>query len=346
MTVHLELGLLVFLLFSVLLFMYVMLMGDSERHEKVPATSPASCAAHRSRLRAARGTAAFGVTCVCERARLCLHLRPCLCLCDAWRAARAGLHRLPLPAARRHDGVFQQVRALLCATRRCAGAPGGSHSASARVAVSRPPPIGLPSDWFAHKLESIVGKACCARLYAWQDYVFYQKNPIMPSIYVIFVGTGFTVFAMVCALPSRCIAPPRHPSRTVWAWRGFARPLSSRARALSLRFARTVSRSPSLARARARSLTLVACFWPSPSWRARALRYQFAFPFIPFGVEHEWGISFYHKINAFWLVGLCAAVFYANLVSDPGCLHPQTLCALRPTLHTLHPAPQALRLAT
>ena len=53
MTVHLELGLLVFLLFSVLLFMYVMLMGDSERHEKVPATSPTSCAAHRSRLRAA-----------------------------------------------------------------------------------------------------------------------------------------------------------------------------------------------------------------------------------------------------------------------------------------------------
>jgi hypothetical protein len=40
MTVHLELGLLVFLLFSVLLFMYVMLMGDSERHEKVPAPLP------------------------------------------------------------------------------------------------------------------------------------------------------------------------------------------------------------------------------------------------------------------------------------------------------------------
>jgi len=205
---------------------------------------------------------------VCERARLCLHLRPCLCLCDAWRAARAGLHRLPLPAARRHDGVFQQVRALLCATRRCAGAPGGSHSASARVAVSRAPPIGLPSDWFAHKLESIVGKACCARLYAWQDYVFYQKNPIMPSIYVIFVGTGFTVFAMVCALPSRCIAPPRHPSRTVWAWRGFARPLSSRARALSPFHAHCLPLS--LSRPRSRSLADSGCVLLALAVLARA----------------------------------------------------------------------------
>jgi hypothetical protein len=93
---------------------------------------------------------------------------------------------------------------------------------------------------FTSQVERIVGKACCARMYAWQDYVFYQKNPIMPGIYVSFVAAGFTVFAV------------------------------------------------------------------------------FAFPYIPFGVEHEWGISFYHKINAFWIVALCAAVFWGNIVSDPG----------------------------
>ena len=42
---HFELGLLVFLLFSVLLLMYVMLMGDSERHDKV---SHRACASARA----------------------------------------------------------------------------------------------------------------------------------------------------------------------------------------------------------------------------------------------------------------------------------------------------------
>lgn len=98
----------------------------------------------------------------------------------------------------------------------------------------------LSGERFLGAMEACVGPACCRRLEACQDYVFYQKNPIMPSMYVLFVASGFTVFAL------------------------------------------------------------------------------FAFPYIPFGEDHEWGISFYHKVNAFWLVGLCALVFYGNLTSDPG----------------------------
>jgi len=48
MSLHIELGLLVFLLFAMLLGMYVMFMGDSERHEKVAPSSPMhACAARR-----------------------------------------------------------------------------------------------------------------------------------------------------------------------------------------------------------------------------------------------------------------------------------------------------------
>ena len=101
--------------------------------------------------------------------------------------------------------------------------------------------------WLHDKMERLLGRACCTRLLDCQDYVFNQKNPIMPSIYVLFVTSGFTVFAL------------------------------------------------------------------------------YAFPYIPFGDEHEWGISYYHKINAFWIVGLCAAVFWANIRSDPGIIRAHNI---------------------
>ena len=101
---------------------------------------------------------------------------------------------------------------------------------------------GGEDSWLHRKAERVLGKTCCGRIIACQDYVFNQRNPIMPSIYVCFVTAGFWVFA------------------------------------------------------------------------------TFAFPFIPFGAEHPWGIAFYHKINAYWLVGACVAVFVANLRSDPGIL--------------------------
>jgi len=56
-------------------------------------------------------------------------------------------------------------------------------------------------EYFNNAVEKIVGKTCCVRLSACSNYVLYEKNPIMPAIYVLFVGTGFTVFALVCATP-------------------------------------------------------------------------------------------------------------------------------------------------
>ena len=56
-------------------------------------------------------------------------------------------------------------------------------------------------DYFNNAVEKFVGKTCCVRLSACSNYVMYEKNPIMPAIYVLFVGTGFTVFALVCATP-------------------------------------------------------------------------------------------------------------------------------------------------
>ena len=55
MLLHIELGLLVFLLFVVLLGMYVMFMGDSERHETVAPSPRHDVPAHAHRASQTRG---------------------------------------------------------------------------------------------------------------------------------------------------------------------------------------------------------------------------------------------------------------------------------------------------
>jgi hypothetical protein len=99
MSLHIELGLLVFLLFAMLLGMYVMFMGDSERHEKVAPSSPMHACAAQDCIGYLLWSTPWRHTCRCVHAR------------------RAGLHRLSVPANCGHHGVFQQVRSGRCATR-------------------------------------------------------------------------------------------------------------------------------------------------------------------------------------------------------------------------------------
>ena len=41
----------------------------------------------------------------------------------------------------------------------------------------------------------------------------------------------------------------------------------------------------------------------------------FAFPYLPFHPEQTWGISYYHKINAFLIVGGCLGIFARAMYS-------------------------------
>uniref|UniRef100_A0A7S0E741 Palmitoyltransferase n=1 Tax=Hanusia phi TaxID=3032 RepID=A0A7S0E741_9CRYP len=103
------------------------------------------------------------------------------------------------------------------------------------------------SERFLKILEKVLGRSCVNRVTAFQDYVCFQRNPILPAMYVVLVAVGFTVFV------------------------------------------------------------------------------SFAFPYLPYHAEKEWGISFYHKVNAFLIVGGCLLVFWANLAVDPGVITSKNL---------------------
>ncbi|EKX31949.1 hypothetical protein GUITHDRAFT_148965 [Guillardia theta CCMP2712] len=103
------------------------------------------------------------------------------------------------------------------------------------------------SEKFLKIVEKVLGRRCVDRVTAIQDYVCFQRNPILPAMYLVLVAVGFTVFV------------------------------------------------------------------------------SFAFPYLPYHAEKDWGISFYHKINAFLIVGGCLVVFWANLSVDPGVITPENV---------------------
>ena len=120
------------------------------------------------------------------------------------------------------------------------------------------------SQRFHNCMERWVGAACCRRLTRVQDYVFYQKNPILPCLYLCFVSGRLSSFVLASFIPS------------VSAWIIMI------------------------------AITLKGGFY---------IFAMFAFPFLPFHPDQSWGISSYHKINAFLVIGGCLSIFARAMYS-------------------------------
>jgi hypothetical protein len=62
----------------------------------------------------------------------------------------------------------------------------------------------------------------------------------------------------------------------------------------------------------------------------------FAFPFLPFHPDQTWGISYYHKVNAFLIVGGCLGIFARAVYSGSNDSHfPRAHSVLTSTVQTL-----------